>query len=143
MLLAPALRAFQRAGLRVSILIQRATSADYATVNIRPPVNGRFAHVGQHVRTGEVLGYVKPVMAEIDRSDFEQTAGQLDQEIALAENRVTQFKRFATFPTERIRTAEIELENLVRRRATLAERKAVNEPLIARARSDATAPVSP
>jgi hypothetical protein len=95
------------------------------------PVNGRFAHVGQHVRSGEVLGHVKPVLAEIDRSDFEQTAGRLDQEIALAENRVSQFKRFATFPAERIRTAEIELENLVRRRATLAERKAVNEPLIA------------
>jgi membrane fusion protein, heavy metal efflux system len=94
------------------------------------PVNGRFAHVGQHVRAGEVLGYVKPVLTEIDRSDVEQTAGRLDQEIALAENRVTQFKRFTTFPAERVRTAEIELENLLRRRATLAERKAVNEPLI-------------
>lgn len=95
------------------------------------PFNGRFAHVGQHVRAGELLGYVKPLMPEIDRSDFEQTAGQLDQEIALAENRVEQFKRFATFPAERIRTAEIELQSLQRRRATLSQRKAVNEPLIA------------
>lgn len=95
------------------------------------PFNGRFAHVGQHVRAGELLGYVQPVMAEIDRSDVEQTAGQLDQEIALVENRVVQFKRFATFPEERIRTAEIELQNLQRRRATLAQRRVVNEPLTA------------
>jgi cobalt-zinc-cadmium efflux system membrane fusion protein len=95
------------------------------------PFNGRFAHIGQHVNAGDVLGYVKPVMPEIDRSDFEQTAGQLDQEIALAANRVEQFKRFTTFPAERIRTAEIELDNLVRRRATLSERKSVNEALTA------------
>lgn len=95
------------------------------------PVNGRFAHVGQQVRAGEVLGHIQPVMAEIDRSDVEQRAGQLDQEIALAENRVAQFKRFDTFPAERIRTAEIELENLVRRRSTLAKRSIVSEPLVA------------
>ena len=95
------------------------------------PFNGRFAHIGQHVNAGDVLGYVKPVMPEIDRSDFEQTAGQLDQEIALAANRVEQFRRFTTFPAERIRTAEIELENLTRRRATLNDRKAVSEALTA------------
>lgn len=95
------------------------------------PFNGRFAHVGQRVRAGDLLGYVKPVLSEIDRSDVEQTAGRLDQEIALAANRVEQFKRFNTFPAERIRTAEIELENLVRRRSTLKERTSVNEPLVA------------
>jgi len=95
------------------------------------PFNGRFAHVGQHVRAGDLLGYVKPVMSEIDRSDVEQTAGRLDQEIALAANRVEQFKRFNTFPAERIRTAEIELENLVRRRSALKKRTSVNDPLVA------------
>lgn len=95
------------------------------------PFNGKFAQVGQTVRAGEVLGYVQPVMPEIDRSDFEQTAGQLDQEIALAKNRLDQFRKFNTFPAERIRTAEIEVENLERRRATLTQRKRGNEPLIA------------
>lgn len=95
------------------------------------PFNGKFAHVGQRVNAGETLGYVQPVMAEIDRSDFEQTAGHLDQEIALAKNRVEQYKKFSTFPAERVRTAEIELESLVRRRATLTQRKSGNEELVA------------
>lgn len=95
------------------------------------PFNGKFAQVGQKVRAGEVLGYVQPVMSEIDRSDFEQTAGQLDQEIALAKNRLEQFRKFSTFPAERIRTAEIEVANLERRRAAMAQRKRGNEPLTA------------
>jgi membrane fusion protein, heavy metal efflux system len=95
------------------------------------PVNGKFPQTGRPVKAGEVLAYVQPVLAAIDRSDVEQTAGTLDQEIALAANKVRQFKSVSTFPAERIRTAEIELENLQQRRASLSKRERGQEPLLA------------
>lgn len=96
------------------------------------PVNGRFPQVGQVVKAGEVLAHVRPVLATIDRSDVEQTAGNLDQQIALAQNKLEQFRKFAaTFPAERIKTAEIELENLKQRRASLNKRQSGREELIA------------
>lgn len=95
------------------------------------PVNGKFPQTGRQVKAGEVLAYVQPVLAAIDRSDVEQTAGTLDQEIALAANKVRQFKSVSTFPAERIKTAEIELENLQQRRASLSKRERGQEPLMA------------
>lgn len=96
------------------------------------PVNGKFPQVGQVVKAGEVLAHVRPVLAAIDRSDVEQTAGSLDQQIALAQNKLDQFRKFAaTFPAERIKTAEIELENLRQRRASLNKRQSGREELIA------------
>jgi cobalt-zinc-cadmium efflux system membrane fusion protein len=95
------------------------------------PVNGKFPQTGRQVKAGEILAYVQPVLAAIDRSDVEQTAGTLDQEIALAANKVRQFKSVSTFPAERIKTAEIELENLIQRRASLSKRERGQEPLVA------------
>ncbi len=96
------------------------------------PVNGRFPQIGQAVKAGEVLAHVQPVLAAIDRSDVEQAAGNLDQQIALAQNKLDQFRKFAsTFPAERIKTAEIELENLQQRRASLNVRQSGREDLIA------------
>lgn len=96
------------------------------------PVDGKFPQIGQAVKKGEVLAHVQPVLAAIDRSDVEQTAGNLDQQIALAQNKLDQFRKFAsTFPAERIKTAEIELENLKQRRASLNKRQSGREELIA------------
>ncbi len=96
------------------------------------PVNGKFPQVGQAVKAGEVLAHVQPVLAAIDRSDVEQAAGNLDQQIALAQNKLDQFRKFAaTFPAERIKTAEIELENLKQRRAALNKRQTGREDLVA------------
>lgn len=96
------------------------------------PVNGRFPQVGQAVKAGEVLAHVQPVLAAIDRSDVEQAAGNLDQQLALAQNKLDQFRKFsATFSAERIRTAEIEVENLKQRRAALNKRQAGREDLVA------------
>lgn len=95
-------------------------------------VNGKLPQIGQSVKAGEVLAHVQPVLAAIDRSDVEQTAGDLDQQIALAQNKLDQFRKFAsTFPAERIKTAEIELENLKQRRAALNKRQFGREELIA------------
>ncbi len=96
------------------------------------PVNGKFPQIGQIVKAGEVLAHVQPVLAAIDRSDVEQAAGDLDQQIALAQNKLEQFRKFAaTFPAERIKTAEIELQNLRQRRGALNQRQTGREELIA------------
>ncbi|MEQ1647009.1 MAG: efflux RND transporter periplasmic adaptor subunit [Hyphomicrobiaceae bacterium] len=96
------------------------------------PVNGKFPQVGQAVKAGEVLAHVQPLLAAIDRSDVEQTAGNLDQLIALAQNKLDQYRKFATtFSAEKIRTAEIEVDNLRQRRAALNKRQAGREDLIA------------
>lgn len=95
------------------------------------PVNGKFPQVGQPVKAGEVLAIVQPVLAAIDRSDVEQTAGNLDQQIALAQNKLDQFRKYAsTFSTERIKTAEIELDSLKQRRTALGKRQSGREELI-------------
>ena len=49
----------------------------------------------------------------------------------MAANKVRQFKSVTTFPAERIKTAEIELENLIQRRASLSKRERGQEPLMA------------
>lgn len=109
-----------------SAIVQSTVDGRIATVN------GKFPLVGQVVKKGEVLAHVQPVLAAIDRSDVEQTAGNLDQQIALAQNKLDQFRKFAsTFPAERIKTAEIELENLKQRRAALNKRQAGTEELAA------------
>lgn len=96
------------------------------------PINGKFPQVGQAVKKGELLARVQPVLAAIDRSDVEQTAGNLDQQIALAQNKLDQFRKFATtFSAERIKTAEIELDSLKQRRAALNRRQAGAEDLVA------------
>ncbi|MDZ4840783.1 MAG: efflux RND transporter periplasmic adaptor subunit [Hyphomicrobium aestuarii] len=96
------------------------------------PVNGKFPQIGQTVKAGEILAVVQPVLAAIDRSDVEQSAGNLDQQLALAQNKLDQFRKFSTtFSPERVKTAEIEVENLKQRRAALNSRQLGRENLLA------------
>ena len=96
------------------------------------PVNGKFPQIGQAVKAGEILAVVQPVLAAIDRSDVEQSAGNLDQQLALAQNKLDQFRKFSTtFSPERVKTAEIEVENLKQRRAALNMRQLGRENLLA------------
>jgi membrane fusion protein, heavy metal efflux system len=86
-------------------------------------IDGALPRLGQPVTAGQVLAIVTPSFAAIDSSNVAQTGGELDQMIALAQNKVDQFRplvRNNTLSVERLRTVEIELENLKKRRATLA-----------------------
>lgn len=87
------------------------------------PVEGGLPRLGQPVTAGQVLAVVVPAYSAIDLTNVQQTGAELDQQIALAQNRVDQFRPLVksnTLSPERLRTVEIELENLKRRRATLA-----------------------
>jgi RND family efflux transporter MFP subunit len=86
------------------------------------PTDGRLPRLGEAVRAGQVLAIIKPSYAAIDLTNVQQTAGDLDQQIALAQNRVEQFRplvRSNTLSPERLRTVEIELDNLRKRREAL------------------------
>lgn len=100
---------------------------------ITPPKPG-LPKIGQAVKAGEVLGYVAPYIAAIDRSDAAQTAGTLEQEIALAEARLVRAKRlFAVNAGTRVQVEErqIELDGLKKRRAALSSNTSAPEPLVA------------
>lgn len=100
---------------------------------ITPPKGG-LPRLGQAIKAGDVLGYVAPYIAAIDRSDAAQTAGNLDQEIALAESRLDRAKRlFAVNAGTRARVEElqIEIEGMKRRRASLSNKTTEPEPLVA------------
>ncbi|MFA5955978.1 efflux RND transporter periplasmic adaptor subunit [Hyphomicrobium sp.] len=90
--------------------------------------------LGQAVKAGDVLGYITPYIAAIDKSDATQTAGNLDQEIALAETRLERAKRlFAVNAGTRVQVedTEIQLNGLQARRAALNVSQTKPEPLIA------------
>jgi RND family efflux transporter MFP subunit len=95
-------------------------------------VDGALPRLGQPVAAGQVLASVTPSYAAIDATNVAQTGGELDQQIALAQNKVDQFRplvRNNTLSPERLRTVEIELDSLKKRRATLATSQRGAEPL--------------
>jgi RND family efflux transporter MFP subunit len=96
-------------------------------------IDGRLPRLGEAVKAGQTIALVTPALATIDQTNVQQTAGDLDQQIALAQNKVDQFRplvRNNTLSSERLRTVEIELENLVKRRASLTTSQRGAEPLV-------------
>lgn len=128
-------------GLRTAAVVEGTVETAFTLVGriipdpnrsgvVQSTIAGRIAaadeslpRLGQPVRKGQVLAIVTPAYAAIDLTNVQQTGAELDQQIALAQNRVDQFRplvRNNTLSPERLRTIEIELENLRRRRAVLA-----------------------
>ncbi|MEO7158538.1 MAG: efflux RND transporter periplasmic adaptor subunit, partial [Vicinamibacterales bacterium] len=100
---------------------------------VTPPAEG-LPKLGQAVKAGQLLGYIAPYIAAIDRSDAAQTAGNLDQEIALAQSRLERAKRlFAVNAGTKVQVEErqIELKGLEGRRAAITVNTTKPEPLVA------------
>ena len=100
---------------------------------IMPPADG-LPKLGQTVKAGEVLGFVSPYIAAIDQSDAAQTAGNLDQEIALAETKLARAKRLFSVNAGtgvQVEEREIELDGLKKRRSAIIVNTTRPEPLIA------------
>jgi len=97
-----------------------------------PP--GGFPRLGAIVSAGTVLAYVTPPLQAIDVSDMRQRQGELDQQIAIVQRRLTRYETLA--PAEAISRAQLEetrleLQGLKERRNAL-DRSARNpEPLVA------------
>ena len=98
---------------------------------ISPPKNG-LPVLGQTVSAGETLALVEPAFEPIDASDVRQTAGDLEQRMAVLKARLTRRrqlvdKKIASRAT--LQDLEIEIEGLKARRKQLDESRSKPEAL--------------
>lgn len=109
-------------------LVQTATAG-----RLTPPPGG-FPRLGAEVRKGDVLAYVTVPFLAIDQSTLHQTAGELDQQIAVAEMRVARYETL--IKTQAVAQATLDearaaLDGMRRRRADVDRVKREPEPLVA------------
>jgi cobalt-zinc-cadmium efflux system membrane fusion protein len=98
-----------------------------------PPPNG-FPALGTRVEKGQVLAYVEPPIQAIDISDMRQKEGELMQQIAIVERRVTRFEKLVesnAVPRTQLEDARTELEGLRQRKAQLDKIRREPEVLLA------------
>ncbi|MBX9827040.1 MAG: efflux RND transporter periplasmic adaptor subunit, partial [Xanthobacteraceae bacterium] len=98
---------------------------------------GGFPRLGTPVQRGDVLAEVTPPVQMIDVSDMRQRQGELDQQIAIVQRRVTRYEALApsgAVSRVQLDEAKLELEGLKDRRASLDKVRLESEAL--------TAPVS-
>lgn len=85
--------------------------------------------IGQTVKSGDVLAYVEPAFAPIDASDVRQTAGDLEQRIAVLDARISRQRSLVAkeiASRANLEDLEIERDGLIARREQL--KKSRNEP---------------
>ncbi len=90
--------------------------------------------LGQTVKAGDILAYVEPSFAPIDVSDVRQTAGELDQRIAVLDAKIQrQQKLVLKNVTSRANLEELEIERtgLSARRKQLQKSRSEPEVLVA------------
>ena len=100
---------------------------------LSPPPGG-FARLGTAVKKGDVLAYVAPPIQAIDVSDMRQRQGELDQQIAIVDGRVSRYQRLApsgAVPRQLLDEALLELQGLKERRKSLDQTRRDSESLIA------------
>ena len=100
---------------------------------LSPPERG-FPRLGTRVRRGDVLASVTPPVQAVDVSDMRQRQGELDQQIAILERRVTRFERLSTtgaVAQTQLDDARSELGGLRDRRAALDAIRREPEALVA------------
>jgi RND family efflux transporter MFP subunit len=109
-------------------LVQSSTGG-----RISPPAAG-FPKLGQSVKAGDVLATVTPALLAIDASQIGQTAGDLDQQIALAKTKLDRARKLLeTNAGTRVQVEETELtlKGLERRRVMLANSEVKAEAMVA------------
>lgn len=98
------------------------------------PAAGGLAVIGQRVKAGDVLVHVEPAFEPIDASDVRQTAGDLEQKIAVLEARLARRSQLVRKNIARKASLEdikIELEGLQARRKQLDVSRSLPETLVA------------
>jgi cobalt-zinc-cadmium efflux system membrane fusion protein len=98
------------------------------------PPEGGFPQLGAPVNAGTVLAYVTPPLQSIDLSDMRQRQGELDQQIAIVQRRLTRYEALApngAVPRSQLDEARLELAGLKDRRAALDRIRRDAEPLVA------------
>ncbi len=88
--------------------------------------------LGQKVRQGEVLAWLKPVASSLERGNQQALLAELEAQFAIAERRVRRFDQLeGAVPQKEIEAARFELAALKKRRAAIGASLAAPEPLYA------------
>lgn len=93
-----------------------------------------FPVLGTAVEAGQLMAYVEPSLAAADQSSIRQSKAELDQEIALEERQVERYRPLAaagTISKAQLEEAELTLQGLRDRRASLDSLQMTAEPLVA------------
>ncbi|MEQ8823457.1 MAG: efflux RND transporter periplasmic adaptor subunit [Filomicrobium sp.] len=93
------------------------------------PSDAGLPVLGQQVKAGDILAFVQPAFAPIDASDVRQTAGDLEQRIAVLDARIARQSRLVAkqiASRANLEDLQIERKGLIARRNQL--NKSRNEP---------------
>jgi RND family efflux transporter MFP subunit len=86
--------------------------------------------IGQKVRKGEVLAWLKPVASSLERGNQQALLAELEAEFAIAERRVRRLDQLeGAVPQKEIEAAHFELAALKKRRAAIGASLAAPESL--------------
>jgi hypothetical protein len=110
-----------------------------ASGRVQPTLSGRLEagakglpSLGQMVRKGELLAYVKPAANPIDRANQSAQASELRANKAVAEKRVARLEQLeGTVPQKEIESARYELQSLTERLSTVGASLSSTESLFA------------
>lgn len=86
--------------------------------------------IGQQVRKGEVLAWLKPAASSLDRGNQQALLAELEAQFGIAERRVRRLDQLeGAVPQKDIEAARFELAALTKRRAAIGASLATPEPL--------------
>ena len=110
-----------------------------ASGRVQPTLSGRLEagpkglpSLGQTVRKGELLAYVKPATNPIDRANQSAQASELRANKAVAEKRVARLEQLeGSVPQKEIESARYELQSLTERLSTVGASLSSTESLYA------------
>ncbi len=138
----------RRLGLRTQLAATEALAVTLSfngTVIADPNASGRVQAIqsgriepgprglpvlGQKVRKGEVLAWLKPVASSLERGNQQALLAELEAAFAIAERRVRRLDQLeGAVPQKEIEAARLELAALKKRRAAIRASLAAPEPL--------------
>ena len=91
-----------------------------------------FPRLGQKVRRGETLAWLRPSIGALERGDRLAQRAELDAQTAIAERRVARLEQLeGSVPAKEVEAARFELQALKQRRAAIAAGLDAAQPLTA------------
>jgi biotin carboxyl carrier protein len=96
------------------------------------PAGKAFPTLGQQVRKGELIAWLKPAASSLERGDRLAQQAELGAQVALAERRMARLEQLeGSVPAKEMESARVELQALRKRQAVLAASLDAPQPLVA------------
>ncbi|WP_066335003.1 efflux RND transporter periplasmic adaptor subunit [Azohydromonas lata] len=94
------------------------------------PAGKAFPVLGQKVRKGEIVAWLRPTASSLERGDRVGQQAELGAQTALAERRIARLEQLeGSVPAKEIEAARVELQALKKRQAALAAALDAPQPL--------------